>query len=92
MVRAVDCGTKKQLKLLWIHESMRVFYDRLIDHIDKTYFTNILHELLKRSMEETSSHQDVFENQIIMFGDYLRPGYTREERRYEQVTLIKKKR
>jgi len=89
MVRAVNCGTKSQLKLLWIHESMRVFHDRLIDQIDKTYFTNILHELLKRSMDETSSHQDIFENQIIMFGDYLRPGYSRAERQYEQVVLNK---
>ncbi|KAG6544653.1 hypothetical protein Mapa_013843, partial [Marchantia paleacea] len=27
-----------------------------------------------------------FEDQVIMFGDFLRPGYSAEDRRYEQVT------
>jgi dynein heavy chain len=88
MVKSIDCSTKKQLKTLWIHESMRVFHDRLIDQTDKTYFLMIIYELLKRSFEETSSFEDVFQNQIIMYGDYLRPGYSKEDRRYEQVGTI----
>ena len=88
MVKPVDCATKKQLKTLWIHESMRVFHDRLVDNIDKKHFLNILYELLKRSFEETSSYEDVFDNQIIMYADYLRPGYARDDRRYEQVIKI----
>lgn len=85
MVKPIDCATKKAFRILWIHESMRVFHDRLIDQTDRTYFTNILHELLKRSFEETASHKEIFEDQIIMYADYLKPGYSREDRRYEQV-------
>jgi hypothetical protein len=85
MVKPIDCGTKKQFRSLWIHEGMRVFHDRLINQEDKTYFTTIMHELLKRSFEETASHQEIFEDQVIMFGDYLRPGYALADRRYEQV-------
>ncbi|XP_073391166.1 uncharacterized protein [Physcomitrium patens] len=85
MVKPIDCNTKKQLKLLWVHESMRVFHDRLVDQNDKTYFLGILYELLKRNFEEVASFEDVFEHQIIMFGDWLRPGYEKEDRRYEQV-------
>jgi dynein heavy chain len=89
MVKPIDCGTKKQFRSLWIHEGMRVFHDRLINQEDKTYFTTIMHELLKRSFEETASHKEIFEDQVIMFGDYLRPGYTLADRRYEQVIIPK---
>ncbi|BBN19721.1 hypothetical protein Mp_8g13060 [Marchantia polymorpha subsp. ruderalis] len=90
MVKPVDCATKKQLRSLWIHESMRVFHDRLINAEDKLYFTTIVHELLKRSMETIETHKELFEDQIIMYGDFLRPGYSAEDRRYEQVTDFSK--
>ncbi len=42
MVKPIDCATKKAFRILWIHESMRVFHDRLIDQTDRTYFTKYL--------------------------------------------------
>lgn len=85
MVKPMDCNTKKILRTLWIHECMRVFHDRLVDMEDRHYFMGMLHELLKRSFEEISSFKEVFEDSVIMFADYLRPGYAAEDRRYEQV-------
>ncbi|KAL2609519.1 hypothetical protein R1flu_028092 [Riccia fluitans] len=90
MVKPADCSTKKQLRSLWIHECMRVFHDRLINAEDKLYFTTIVLELLKRSMETIETHKEIFEDQIIMFADFLRPGYAAEDRRYEQVTEFSK--
>ncbi|KAJ7549736.1 hypothetical protein O6H91_07G065700 [Diphasiastrum complanatum] len=86
MVKPIDCSTKRSFRNLWIHESMRVFHDRLVNREDKDYFTHMLHELLKRSFEETASFKDIFEDTIVVFGDYLRPGYSFEDRRYEQIT------
>lgn len=85
MVKPADCATKKQLRALWIHESMRVFHDRLINKEDKTYFTMMVHEQLKRGMETLESHRELFEDQSIMWVDFLKPGYAAEDRRYEQV-------
>ena len=87
MVKPADCATKKSLRNLWIHESMRVFHDRLINFEDKTYFKTMLYELLKRGFEETSTFEEVFTRPII-YGDYLRPGSSVEDRRYEQVVLV----
>lgn len=84
MVKPADCGTKKSLRSLWIHESMRVFHDRLINLEDRNYFKMMLFELLKRGFEETAPFEEVFAKPII-YGDYLRPGYSIEDRRYEQV-------
>lgn len=90
MVTPRDCANKKVLTGLWVHESMRVFHDRLIDGTDKRYFTGMLHEILKRNFEETRAHDDIFAGaQPVMFGDYLRPGTTGEDRHYEQVGLFK---
>jgi hypothetical protein len=44
----------------------------------------MVYELLKRGFEESSSFEEVFAKPII-YGDYLRPGYSAEDRRYEQV-------
>ena len=85
MVKPADCATKKSLRNLWIHESMRVFHDRLINFEDKMYFKTMVYELLKRGFEESSPFEEVFAKPIIY--DYLRPGYSVEDRRYEQVIL-----
>ncbi|ORY49032.1 hypothetical protein BCR33DRAFT_714104 [Rhizoclosmatium globosum] len=57
---------------LWIHECMRVFQDRLVDNVDKTWFL----ELVKGTIEEKLilTWQDVVLNEPIIYGDYLTPG------------------
>ncbi|KAI5075577.1 hypothetical protein GOP47_0009653 [Adiantum capillus-veneris] len=84
MVKPADCGTKKSLRNLWIHECMHVFHDRLINVEDREYFKMMLYELLKRGFEETGTFEEAFAKPIL-YGDYLRPGYSIEDRRYEQV-------
>ncbi|XP_024516360.1 LOW QUALITY PROTEIN: dynein heavy chain 6, axonemal, partial [Selaginella moellendorffii] len=85
MVKPGDCNTKKALRGLWVHECMRVFHDRLINAEDRSYFTQMLHDLMKRSLEENATHQEVFEDKTLMYGDYIRPGVAPEDRRYELV-------
>ena len=59
---------------LWIHESMRVFHDRLINDEDRLYFTNLIVELLRRHFDVNLVHKQLFEGQPIMFGDFIRGG------------------
>jgi len=42
------CEDSHTFIMLWIHESSRVFSDRLISNADKNHFDALLHELLKR--------------------------------------------
>ena len=37
-----DINTITDLKQLWMHETLRVFYDRIDDINDKTYFIKLL--------------------------------------------------
>lgn len=45
MMRPTQIPSKEALAKLWAHEAMRVFCDRLIDTIDRAYFTNMVRAL-----------------------------------------------
>ena len=64
---------------------MRVFHDRLINDVDKSYFTTMLHELLRTRFEVREEYEDLFVKQTIMFGDFLRMGAASEDRVYEEI-------
>jgi dynein heavy chain len=74
---------------LWIHESMRVFHDRLVDDEDRLNFTQLLIELIRRHFDLTWSHRDVFEGNPITFGDYMRMGGGFDQH-YEEITDMEK--
>eukprot|EP00741_Cyanophora_paradoxa_P024436 tig00022075_g23593.t1 len=79
MPKNIDEGTT--LVKLWCHECARVFQDRLIDDTDKSWFDNLIKELLQQNFE---LEWDVMSFQGLLFGDYL----TREEKEYKMVTDI----
>ncbi len=70
---------------LWIHETMRVFHDRLVDTEDRLYFTQLLTELMRRHFDLNWAHKSTFEGDPIMFGDYLRIGGTGFDQIYEEI-------
>jgi dynein heavy chain len=71
MVDLPDLTSKDTLVYLWLHETFRVFRDRLVDASDREKFTALAHGRLQ-------SHLDVdweiseFEN--VLFGDYETEG------------------
>lgn len=57
---------------LWVNESLRVFYDRLINNQDKQWFTALIMELLTRNFRMQMDHDEIFVKEKIMFGDLLK--------------------
>jgi len=57
---------------LWINESQRVFFDRLINNEDKKWFTTLIIELISRNFRMNMEHDVVFVHEKIMFGDILK--------------------
>ncbi len=67
MVSPKECSSGDALSRLWLHETMRVFHDRLIDKHDKDWFTQLLVELLARYFGRTGAgwgHEDLFEVRV----------------------------
>jgi dynein heavy chain len=48
MVKPNSVNTPEALTKLWVHESQRVFADRLISVDDRTWFQNTAYELVGR--------------------------------------------
>eukprot|EP00744_Colponema_vietnamica_P002637 GILI01004106.1.p1 GENE.GILI01004106.1~~GILI01004106.1.p1 ORF type:complete len:1989 (+),score=654.53 GILI01004106.1:157-5967(+) len=86
MVRPHSVPSEDSLARLWIHETMRVFHDRLINNEDKLWMTETIIKLLGFYFRIPWTHADVFQNRSpIMWVDCLRPGMGFEERQYEEV-------
>ena len=61
MVTAKTCNNPETFTKLWIHESMRVFYDRLATTQDQSWFTHAVVELINRHFKQPWTHDDLFE-------------------------------
>lgn len=85
MINPGKCLNKEVMIRLWVHESLRVFHDRLINDEDKSYFKNMLLTLIKTNLNPKVNGDELFGERTIIFGDFLRIGLPREEREYEEV-------
>lgn len=71
---------------LWLHENLRVFGDRLINNIDRDWFTNFcLDEATKTFNLEKDG---IFNSERILYGDYM-DGIDAEPRIYRQINDLK---
>ncbi|XP_049877168.1 dynein axonemal heavy chain 12 [Pectinophora gossypiella] len=97
LLRKESAENKKTFVRVWIHEVMRVFYDRLVDARDRTWFFNILKkitfEYMKIAFEtamdtyQVEETGEVPEAQLkkLMFGCYLDLESLEGERRYDEL-------
>ena len=67
-----------------------MFHDRLINNEDKEYFKRMLVELMSKYSLGGGGYDELFVNRNIMFGDFLRMGVDREDRKYEEVADMPK--
>ncbi|CAD2218708.1 Dynein heavy chain, N-terminal region 2/Hydrolytic ATP binding site of dynein motor region/AAA domain (dynein-related subfamily)/Dynein heavy chain AAA lid domain/P-loop containing dynein motor region/AAA+ lid domain/P-loop containing dynein motor region D4/Microtubule-binding stalk of dynein motor/ATP-binding dynein motor region containing protein, putative [Angomonas deanei] len=83
------CRDEKTAIRLWIHETMRCFYDRLATEEDRLYFTSeLMMDALTRYLPGSHSHENYFEGEPIIWGDFLRFGAA--EKVYEEATDLPK--
>ena len=65
-----------------MHESSRVFFDRLINENDRDWFRNLIMELLGRCFNSRLEKEDIYGETGIRFGDLLRLDLGKE---YEEI-------
>ena len=72
MVKPISITQPETFAKLWINESLRVFYDRLINDEDKLWFTTLIMELLNRNFRMSFEKDEIFNKEKIMFADLLK--------------------
>ena len=87
MIRPRKCGEGETLIRLWIHESFRIFYDRLTNVEDQDWFKKCIVELCARHLKCSFTEEELFGKPIV-FADYLKPDA--DPRYYEDVKDLNK--
>lgn len=92
MATPESCKTREALLRLWVHESSRVFHDRLINNQDKELFLAMTAELASANFAGVAgtSYAELFTERTILWGDFLRMGTERDDRVYEEVQDVPK--
>ena len=72
MSKPISIQTPETMAKLWVNESLRVFYDRLINNEDKQWFTALIMELLTRNFRMQMDPDELFGREKVMFGDLLK--------------------
>lgn len=85
-----------QMLRLFYHECLRVFHDRLINAEDQMYFYFLMRDVCNRNFGTPvinlpeGSKTKIFEPPILLFGDFMVFGATKENRFYEEIVNIPK--
>ena len=61
MTKPISIQSPEVITRLWINESLRVFYDRLINNEDKKWFIDLVHELLLKNFRMNFDPVEIFE-------------------------------
>lgn len=72
MSKPISVQQPEVLAKLWVNESLRVFYDRLINNEDKFWYTSLIIDLLNRHFRMSFEHDELFVKEKVMFGDLLK--------------------
>lgn len=74
MASPQTCNDKFIMIRLWVHETMRVFHDRLVSMEDRFWVTNYVTELINEVFKEKIEYKELFEDRNIIFGDFMSQG------------------
>jgi dynein heavy chain len=87
MIRPRKCSTSETFVKLWVHETQRIFYDRLINEEDQLWFQKAITELCSRHLRSPFSQEELFAKPIV-FADFLKPDA--DPRFYEEIKDLPK--
>ncbi|KAJ1441552.1 dynein heavy chain, N-terminal region 2-domain-containing protein, partial [Ochromonadaceae sp. CCMP2298] len=87
MIRPRKCQETDVFARLWVHESMRIFYDRLINSEDQQWFQETIVGLCGKHLKTSFTKEDMFAKPIV-FADFLKPEA--DPRFYEEVKDLPK--
>lgn len=87
LTKPVCVQNSDTLVRLWIHETCRVFYDRLVNDEDRTWFKNNIVTLMFLHFKVDWTAKDVFEENSIIFSDFMKKGVEMDQRTYEEVQI-----
>ncbi|KAI3387241.1 hypothetical protein SNEBB_002654 [Seison nebaliae] len=100
LIRKTEVDHRRVFIRLWVHEVLRVFYDRLTDQVDKSWLTSeintnlrkVFNENLDSLFESLTKGESLQEEHYdsLMFGDYLKQDVEPDERVYEEVRSLEK--
>ncbi|KZC03876.1 Dynein heavy chain 1, axonemal [Dufourea novaeangliae] len=85
MMNPVKIKTREKLLLLWYHENLRVFSDRLVNDTDREWFDDLLRSIMGTNFECDAG--TVIGDGVLFYGDFC--GTSRE---YERIINTKKAR
>jgi dynein heavy chain len=88
MITSSRCPDSETFTELWVHETSRVFYDRLINKSDQEWFKNKTVELMSRHLRSSTDVEAQFESGLKIFCDFLKVGA--EKKLYEFTKDSKK--
>lgn len=96
LLKKESVENKKIFIKIWVHETMRVFYDRLVDETDRSWFFTKLTENVKEFFKDKM--ENVFEDYLsengtvtleslnyLLFGCYLDLDSEPGDRKYEEI-------
>lgn len=72
MTKPVSVQSPEAAMRLWVNEISRIFHDRLINDLDKWWFTDLLCELVNNGFRIKTDHNELFITNRPKWGDLLK--------------------
>jgi dynein heavy chain, axonemal len=86
MMKPHTCPNAAQFVRLWVHESLRVFHDRLVSDDDRRALTTFLSDITNRYFPGSLAAEQISGGHSLLFADFGRPGVEPKNRLYEEIT------
>ncbi len=70
---------------MWVHETSRTFYDRLVNEADQKWFKDSIVRLLASTFKVEWNAEAVYQGSPVVFGDFMKRGVEMKLRQYEEI-------